>query len=86
MTYLPQLEEPISRSAPSTVGQRVLQMRDDFLLLVKALNDAHEFHVAMHAQGIVIALDKFEGDHDVTKAKWPPEHDAEDGGLKWVVQ
>lgn len=58
-------------------------MRDDFLLLVQALNAGGEYRHAMEAQAMVIALNKFEDDHYTTEAAWPPVADPE-GGLMWV--
>jgi hypothetical protein len=70
---------------PQTVAERVLQMRDDFLLLVSALNAGRDYLAALEAQGIVIQLHKFEEGHNITNAAWPPVADPE-GGLKWFDQ
>jgi hypothetical protein len=66
-----------------TAAERVLQMRDDFLMLVAALNLAGDFITAMEAQAIVIQVHKFEEGHNMENAAWPPQADSE-GGLKWI--
>jgi hypothetical protein len=58
-------------------------MRDDFLMLVNALNAGGDYRHASEAQSMVIALTKFEDDHNVTDVAWPPVADPE-GGLLWV--
>lgn len=69
-----------------TVSLRILEMRDDLLLLVGALNEAHDFDYAMEVQTTVIALTKLEDNYNTTNAAWPPRADPEDGGLLWVNQ
>lgn len=75
---------PLSKETV-TAGERVLQMRDDFMLLVAAYNEAHQFEHAQEAQALVIALHKFEDEHDITRVAWPPKPD-DDGGLVWIEQ
>lgn len=67
-----------------TASARILQMREDFLLLVAAFNQGREYREAADAQAMAIALTAFEDDHDLDNVEWPPVGDSEDGGLKWV--
>lgn len=69
-----------SSAAVRTVSERVLAMRDDFVELVGAFNAAHDFETAADAQLLVVALNKFEDDHDLTQIAWPPSIDG-DGDL-----
>lgn len=69
-----------TRPQNGTASLRVIEMRDDFLLLVQAFNSVHDFRAAIEAQSMVIALNKFEDDHDITQIAWPPRLD-EDGDL-----
>lgn len=69
---------------PETVGERILQMRDDFVLLVVACNAGGDFDTAGNAQSLVCVLNNFENEHNVTDAVWPPEGDV--NGLKGLLQ
>ena len=60
-----------------TAAQRVLAMRDDFLILVDAYNKIWRYDHALDAQAMVIALDKFEDEHNITDVAWPPQPDPE---------
>lgn len=64
--------------ARETAEERVIQMRDDFLLLVAAYNSIGEYADALDAQTIAMALNKFEDDHNITEIAWPPERAGEE--------
>ena len=61
-----------------TAAARVCAMRDDMLFMVEAFNNVGEYERAFEAQAIVIALNKFENDHDITQIAWPPRRDPDD--------
>lgn len=62
-----------------TVSDRLREMRDDMLLVVSAYNSVGEYHCALEAQGLLIALHKFEDDHAIhTEVAWPPRKDPDD--------
>jgi alkylhydroperoxidase family enzyme len=64
---------------PHTAAERVRVMIDDLLLLVAAYNASGRYDVAMEAQAVVVALNKFDADHDMDDAAWPPQPDPEGG-------
>lgn len=68
-----------------TVSAHLCDLRDDLLLLVAAYNSIGHYDVAIEAQALVIAIDKFEDDHNFSTTAWPPRKDPDDPSeLVWI--
>lgn len=67
-----------------TVGERILRMRDDLVLLVTACNAGGDYDTANNAQSLVCVMTDFENDNNFTDAVWPPVGDSD--GLKGLLQ
>jgi hypothetical protein len=78
------LQTQIAATQQQTAQERVLRMRDDFILLVSAYNEAHLFVEACGAQKIAMVLHQFENEEILTDVAWPPRADPDNGGLVQV--
>lgn len=47
-------------------------MRDQFITLSQCYLTLRDYDAAREATGLAQLLEKFEEDHDITEAEWPP--------------